>query len=148
MIDSKVALVTGGSRGIGRATCVELAKVGYAVMVNYHENVGAAEETRKMIEQVGVEVDVCQGDVAARSHRDLLVGFTLERFGRIDLLVNSAGIAPPVRHDILETPEDLFDQVLNVNLRATYFMTQRVANTMIELNKAGLIEGGTIVNLG
>ncbi len=147
MTDSKVALVTGGSRGIGRATCIELAKSGYAVMINYHENIGAAEETRKLLEELGADVDVCQADVAARSHRDLLVGFTLERFGRIDMLVNSAGIAPSVRHDILETPEELFDQILNVNLRATYFMTQRVANAMIELNKSGTIDGGTIVNI-
>jgi len=147
MTDNKVALVTGGSRGIGRATCVELAKVGYNVLINYHENMGAAEETQKMVEDIGVDVDVCQADVAASSHRDLLVGFTLERFGRIDMLVNSAGIAPPVRHDILETPEDLFDHILNVNLRATYFMTQRVANTMIDLNKSGTIKGGTIVNI-
>ncbi len=147
MTDRKVALVTGGSRGIGRATCIELAKVGYAVMINYHENIGAAEETLGLVEKLGVDVDVCQADVAARSHRDLLVGFTLERFGRIDMLVNSAGIAPSVRHDILETPEELFDQILNVNLRATYFMTQRVANAMIELNSLGTIEGGTIVNI-
>jgi len=147
MTDSKVALVTGGSRGIGRATCIELAKVGYAVLINYHENIGAAEETRRMVEEIGVDVDVCQADVAAPSHRDLLVGFTLERFGRIDMLVNSAGIAPPIRHDILETPEKSFDHILNVNLRATYFMTQRIANTMIDLKKSGTIKGGTIVNI-
>jgi len=61
--------------------------------------------------------------------------------------VNSAGIAPPVRHDILETPEESFDHILNVNLRATYFMTQRIANTMIDLRRSGTIDGGTIVNI-
>jgi len=145
--DNKVALVTGGSRGIGRATCLELAKVGYTVMINYHENLGAAEETLKNVEELGAVADICQGDVSAPSHRDLLVGFTLERFQRIDLLVNCAGIAPPQRYDILETPEESFDRILNVNLRAPYFMTQRVANSMIDLHKSGTIDGGAIVNI-
>jgi len=144
---NKVALVTGGSRGIGRATCLELAKVGYAVMINYHDNLSAAEDTLKRIEELGGTADVCQADVAAPSHRDLLVGFTLERFERIDLLVNCAGIAPPTRFDILETPEESFDRILRVNLKAPYFMSQRVANTMIDLQKSGTITGGAIVNI-
>ncbi len=147
MTDKKVALVTGGSRGIGRATCIELAKVGYTVLINYHENLEAAEETRKAVETCGAEAEICQADVSAKSHRDLLVAFMLERFGRVDLLVNCAGVAPAVRHDILETPEESFDHILSVNLRAVYFMTQRVANAMVGLTESGVIEGGAIVNI-
>lgn len=147
MTDKKVALVTGGSRGIGRATCIELAKVGYTVLINYHENLEAAEETCRAVEACGAEADICQADVSVNSHRDLLVAFTLERFGRVDLLVNCAGVAPSVRYDILETPEDSFDHILNVNLRAVYFLTQRVANAMVELTKSGAIDGGAIVNI-
>ena len=131
MIEQRVALVTGGSRGIGRAICIELAKAGCAVMVNYHENLGAAEETRGLIEDIGAPVDLCQGDIAAKSHRDLIVDFTMRRFGRIDMLVNNAGVAPQVRMDILNTKESSFDNVVGTNLKAPYFLTQRVAREMI-----------------
>jgi len=147
MIDQKVALVTGGSRGIGRAICLELARAGYALLVNFHENIGAAEEVREAVENIGAPVEICQGDVAAKSHRDLLVTFTLERFGRIDLLVNNAGIGQRVRRDILETDEASFDRVLNTNLRAPYVLTQRVAREMIDLVKSNAIERGAIVNV-
>ena len=140
MIEQKVALVTGGSRGIGRAICVELARTGYAILINFNENLGAAEETHQLVEEIGVPVDVCQGDITAKSHRDLVVEFTMERFGRIDFLVNNAGIAPKVRRDILETEEKSFDAILDANLRAPYFLTQRVARQMIELIDSKVID--------
>jgi NAD(P)-dependent dehydrogenase (short-subunit alcohol dehydrogenase family) len=139
--------VTGGSRGIGRAICVELAKAGYAILVNFNENLGAAEQTREQVEQAGAPVDICQADVTARSHRDLLVQFTMERFGRIDLLVNNAGIAPTIRKDILETEEESFDAVLHANLRAPYFLTQCVARKMIDLIESKTIDRAAIVNI-
>jgi len=147
MVAEKVALVTGGSRGIGRAICIELAKNGYAVLINFRSNLGAAEETRQHIEALDVPTDICQGDVSVTSDRDLIVDFALERFGRIDLLVNNAGIAPSTRKDVLETDEATFDRLLNTNLRAPYFMTQRVARAMIDLRDAQAIEGGAIVNI-
>jgi len=121
MIEQKVALVTGGSRGIGRAICLEVAKVGHAVLINFNENLGAAEEAREAVEKIGVPVDICQADVSAKAHRDLLVEFTMERFGRIDLLVNSAGIAPKVRKDILKPKRASFDGVRNTTWRAPTF---------------------------
>ena len=147
MIDQKVALVTGGSRGIGRAICIELAKSAHAILINFNENLGAAEETRQIVEDLGVPVEICQADVCAKSHRDLLVRFTMERFGRIDFFVNNAGVAPEVRKDILETDEESYDFVLNANLRAPYFLTQVVAREMIELIKTGRIEHSHIVNI-
>lgn len=147
MIEQRVALVTGGSRGIGRAICLEAAQAGYAVLINFLENIGAAEETRALVEATGVPAETCQGDVAAKSHRDLLVAFTMEKFGRIDLFVNNAGIAPKVRKDILETEEESYDDVLNTNLRAPYFLTQRVAREMIGLIDSKAIERAAIVNI-
>lgn len=147
MIEQKVALVTGGSRGIGRAICLELANAGYAVLVNFNENLGAAEEIRQKIEEIGIPVEICQADVTARSHRDLLVQFTMERFGRIDLLVNNAGIAPKVRKDILETEEESYDIVLQANLRAPYFLTQCVAREMIGLIESKAIDHAAVVNI-
>jgi NAD(P)-dependent dehydrogenase (short-subunit alcohol dehydrogenase family) len=147
MIEQKVALVTGGSRGIGRAICLELARVGYATLINYNENMDAASKTRQLVEDLGAPAEVCQADIAAASHRDLLVQFTLERFGRIDLLANNAGIAPKARTDILETGQESYDRILGTNLRAPYFLTQRVARTMIDLIESGAIERATIVNI-
>ena len=72
MIKHKVVLVTGGSRGIGRAICLEVAKVGYAVLINFNENLGAAKEAREMVEAIGVPVDICQADVTSKSDRDRL----------------------------------------------------------------------------
>lgn len=147
MKDKPVALVTGGSRGIGRAICVETARAGYDVVINFNENLGAAEETRRLVEQAGGVGETCQADITAKSDRDLLVEFTMDRFGRIDLLVNNAGIAPSVRKDILETEEETFDRILNANLRAPYFVTQRVAREMIELIGAKRIAKAAIVNI-
>lgn len=147
MMDKPVALVTGGSRGIGRAISLELARAGYAILINFNENLDAAEEARQLVEEAGAPVELCQSDVTASSHRELLVQFTLERFGRIDLLVNNAGIAPAVRKDILETEEAVFDAVLNANLRAPYFLTQLVAREMIELIAAQALQRAAIVNI-
>ncbi len=143
----KVALVTGGSRGIGRAICLELARLGYAVVINFNENIAAAEDTREAVEALGVPAETCQGDISANSHRDLMVAFTLESFGRIDLLVNNAGIAPKVRADILDTDEEVFDEILNTNLKAPYFMSQRVANAMVDLRNDNTIDSGIIINI-
>lgn len=147
MTDERVALVTGGSHDMGREICLHLAQVGCAVMVNFNEDLGAASEVRHAVEAQGGVADICQGDLTARSHRDLIVNFTLERFGRIDLLVNNAGVAPAHRKDILETDEENFDRTLDVNLRSTYFLTQRVARRMIGLREQGVIETGTIINI-
>lgn len=147
MIDRKVGLVTGGSRGIGREISVELGRAGYAVLINFNENLDAAEATRELVEKTGTTVDICQADISTPSHRDLLVDFALERFGRIDLLINSAGIAPKVRMDVLDTDPKSFDRILNTNLRAPYFLTQRVAREMISLIQQEAIDGGAIVNI-
>ncbi len=147
MAEELVALVTGGARGIGRAICLELARSGYSIVINFNENFGAAEETRQLVEKAGGKGELCQGDIAARSHRDLIVAFTMERFGRIDLLVNNAGVAPAVRKDILETEEESFDHILDVNLKAPYFLTGRVAREMVYLRESGAIERAAIINI-
>ncbi len=147
MVTEKVALVTGGSRGIGRAICLELARAGYAVLINFHKDLGSAEQTRQEIEAFHVPVDICQADVSVTADRELMIEFALERFGRIDLLVNGAGIAPAVRKDILETDEATFDRILHTNLRAPYFLAQRVARVMIDLLEARAIDRPAIVNI-
>lgn len=147
MIDIPVALVTGGSRGIGRGIAIELATSGYAILIHYNTNLDAAESARGEIERAGGIAEICPADLAHAPHRDSLLDFTLETFGRIDLLVNNAGIAPPERLDMLETTEDNFDTVLNTNLRGPFFLTQRVAQIMINQLAEKQIERATIVNI-
>jgi 3-oxoacyl-[acyl-carrier protein] reductase len=145
---SKVAIVTGGGRGIGRGIVLALAAQGWAVTVNYRGNAAAAQETADLAAEAGGEALLVQADIGTVKDRDRLVGATLDRFGRIDLLVNNAGMAPRVRTDILQTGEDSYDEVMAVNLKGPFFLTQRVANAMIELGREGIVEQPTIVNIG
>ena len=147
MIDQKIALVTGGSRGIGRAISTELARDGYAVMINYHVDVGQAEKTREAIEKAGGTAEICQADVSAPSHRDLLVNFTLEHYGRIDLLVNNAAVASEPGVDLLENDVETFNQILATNLAGPFFLSQRVAKLMIAVPDDQRSSPPTIVNI-
>jgi 3-oxoacyl-[acyl-carrier protein] reductase len=137
----RVAIVTGGSRGIGRGIAVALAAEGFDVVVNYAKNSAAAEEVKREIEGRGVHALLMRGDVSVAGDRQRIVEETLGAFGRIDLLVNNAGIAPEVRADILEASEESFDRLIDVNLKGPYFLTQLVAREMV---KRG---AGKIVNI-
>src|SRR5262245_57211393 len=139
-----VALVTGGSRGIGRGVCLELARAGYAVAVNYAGNFAAAQETQALIGS-DVETLLCQADVGAAADRERMVDEVLARWDRIDVLVNNAGITSVGRRDILEATEESWDRVLAVNLKGPYFLTQRVAREMVRL--AEILVRPTIVNI-
>ncbi len=125
-----VALVTGGSRGIGRGICLELAKQGYAMAINFAGNIQAAHETQQLMGEQ-VETLLCQADVGRLPDRDRMVDDILARWGRIDVLVNNAGITSVGRKDILEATEESWDQVFAVNLKGPYFLSQRVANEML-----------------
>jgi NAD(P)-dependent dehydrogenase (short-subunit alcohol dehydrogenase family) len=146
-VKKPVALVTGGSRGIGRGISLELGKHGYLVIVNYEKNLDAAQAAHDEIKKAGGEADILQGNVGEPSHRDLMLSFILDTYGRIDLLVNNAGIAPKVRADILETGEDSFDHLMDVNLKGPFFLTQAVANAMLSLIADKAIDRGTIVTV-
>jgi 3-oxoacyl-[acyl-carrier protein] reductase len=130
--ERRAAIVTGASRGIGRGIAVALAGVGYDVVVNYASNVVAAEEVRGLIEGLGRRAVLVKADVSSAGDRRLLVEETLGALGRIDLLVNNAGVAPDVRADLLEASEESFDRLININLKGPYFLTQLVARQMIK----------------
>jgi NAD(P)-dependent dehydrogenase (short-subunit alcohol dehydrogenase family) len=132
-----VSLVTGAGRGIGRGIAVELARLGHALVINYAGNARAADECLQLVRGAGGDGITVQADVSAPSDRDRLVSATLDAFGRIDLLVNNAGIAPSVRADILEASEESFDQLVAVNLKGPYFLTQRIAHQMIRQVESG-----------
>ncbi len=131
-----VALVTGGSRGIGRAIALALADEGHDIVVNYAQNSAAADEVCHLILAKGASAVAVQAEISDDSARRHLLDQTLARFGRVDLLVNNAGVAPAVRADILEATADSFDRVIGINLKGPYFLTQLVANRMIEQIKS------------
>lgn len=129
--DKPTALVTGASRGIGRGIALALAREGFNIAINYAQNRSAAEEAKAQIESLGVQSTIIQADISAPAERKRLVDQTVQAFGRIDLLVNNAGVAPNVRADILEASEESFDRLININLKGPYFLTQLVARQMI-----------------
>lgn len=137
-----MALVTGASRGIGRAIAIELARVNYDVMINYAANSDAADEACAAVRAAAANEDArvatCRANVAAASDRENLLKKTREQFGRLDFLVNNAGIAPEKRIDLLDATVESFDQVIGVNLKGPYFLTQAVARWMIEQQSSGI----------
>lgn len=147
MIEKPTALITGASRGIGRAIALEMAGQGYAVAVNYLRSRENADEVVQQISAAGGQAVAVQGNVGLRDDREAMVNKTLEQFGRLDLLVNNAGITSPGRKDLLEATEDNWDVVFDTNLKGAFFLAQRAANEMVSLIAAGSIPRGTIVNV-
>jgi NAD(P)-dependent dehydrogenase (short-subunit alcohol dehydrogenase family) len=144
----RVALVTGASRGIGRAIAIELGRIRYDVLINYRANAAEAERTLEEVKVVGARGDTFGADVGNDDDRQRLVTHTRERFGRLDLLVNNAGIAPEKRMDLLETSMESFDRLLNVNLKGPFFLSQLVARWMIEQKDSIHDYAPAIVNIG
>lgn len=132
MSASLVALVTGAGRGIGRGIAIELARLGWAIVINYAGNAEAAGECLKLVQEAGGDGVTVQADISVPEDRESLVDTTLDVYGRIDLLVNNAGVAPTVRADLLEAGEESFDRMIGINLKGPYFLTRRVARQMID----------------
>jgi len=155
MNDRPAAIVTGASRGIGKAIAQELASVGYDLVINYFDfapdgspDDSKAEQTRKQIEGLDARCAILRGDVSSSNDRKVLVEFAGSRFGRCDMLVNNAGVAPARRADILEATEQSFDRVMGINLKGPYFLTQLVAGWMIEQTKLCPQRQFRVVNIG
>ncbi len=127
----RAALVTGASRGIGRAIALALGARGWAVIVNYRGSAEAAAEVTAAIESSGGRACAVQADISRADDRERVVLAALEAYGRIDLLVNNAGMAPRQRVDLLDLGEDSYDEIMAVNLKGPFFLTQRVAHQMI-----------------
>lgn len=144
-----VALVTGGSRGIGLAITYRLLADGYCVQV-----LGTRATPPALADELSGNDNLgyTSGDVAEPEVHRRFVETTLERWGRIDLLVNNAGVAPSVRADLLEMSPESYDRVLGINLRGPLFLIQLVAQSMIELRggppEPGARPTGVIVNIG
>lgn len=134
----KYALVTGGSRGIGRASCLKLAEMGYAILVNYKGNKEAAEETARIVKEKGVDAEVLNFDVASKEDVQNVLGGWMDanKEAIIEVLVNNAGI----RQDtlLMSMTDDQWDSVLNTSLQGMYHVTKQVLNPML-MNRYGRI---------
>ncbi len=135
MTNKRVALVTGAARGIGNGIALQLAKDGYNIAIMDVLKESDVEENIDQVRKAGAEVLYVNGDITSAKSREEVVSKTIDKFGRIDTLVNNAGVGPKVRMDILETTEESFDFVTGINLKGTFFLTQLVANKMIGFTK-------------
>jgi len=135
---NQVALVTGASRGIGRGIALELARLGFNLVINYAANATAAKRTaaeclvKAKAARKKIRAEICQADISKSSDRKKLIEFTRKKFGRLDLLVNNAGVAPDVRADVLDASEESFNRLIAINVKGPYFLTQLAAKWMIE----------------
>ena len=144
-MEGKVALVTGGSRGIGRAICLELARRGAAVAVNFAGNEAAAQETAEACRALGAQAEIFRADVADPAACEELVKAVKERFGQVDILVNNAGIT---RDGLLMTAKaEDFDQVLDTNLRGAYFCMKAAAKLMMRQRYGRIVNLSSVVGL-
>jgi NAD(P)-dependent dehydrogenase (short-subunit alcohol dehydrogenase family) len=150
-----VAIVTGASRGIGKAIAIELAGLGFDVVINHYDFTSdgrpdetAAQKTSSDIAAKGARCLVLRTDVSSDADRTALVKAVKDEFGRCDMLVNNAGVAPLKRADLLEATEASFDRVLSINLKGPYFLTQMLAKWMIEQKKQYPDRSYRIVNIG
>ena len=136
-LESKVAIVTGGSGGIGEAICLRLAKEGAKIVINYRSHPDKAKDTKQKIEQAGSEAHIIQADLGKADEIDNLVKESIDRFGKVDILVNSAGLER--RADFWDVTEADYDLVMNVNLKAVFFTTQAIVKHFMATNSKGRI---------
>lgn len=144
---NKVALVTGGSRGIGFGIATELAKNGFNLAINGMRSEAHVADALNKLKDFGVDVIYCQANVSSSTERENMLGQIEAHFKRLHVLVNNAGKAPNERRDILEATEESFDDVVFTNLKGPYFLTQKVANRMIDQKKTDNTFSGCIINI-
>jgi NAD(P)-dependent dehydrogenase (short-subunit alcohol dehydrogenase family) len=139
LLKSKIALVTGASKGVGRGIALEMAKAGCDVAVNYNHDEAGALATVNEIVRLGKRAVAVAGDVSRRAHIDRMFQQVLEAFGRLDILVNNAGIQ--TWKPLMELSEEDWDRVLATNLKGSFLCTQAAAKLM-------QTDGGAIINIG
>lgn len=150
-MSKKVALVTGGGRGIGFGICEKLAADGFNLVLSGRSDVSKVADSVQALEEMGAEVLYCSGDVSSAADRAAMLAEIKERFGRLDVLVNNAGVAPKVRADILDeenATEEGFEWIMKINLQGPYFLTQACAKWMVEQKQADDSFAGCIINVG
>ncbi len=145
-LDGKVALVTGGSRGIGQAICLMYASEGASVVVNYTKGAAEAEAVVTEIQAMGGRAIAVQADVSQRAQVKKMVAATIKAFGRLDILVNNAGILIPT--NLMETTDEQWDSVMDVNLKGPFICMQEASKPMIKQGGGRIISTSSISGLG
>lgn len=140
MTSKKTAIVTGAGQGIGRGIALELAKndfnvVGIDVIYQPENKEKGLFEVKERVAELGVDFLPVYGDISNLQDNENIIQKTLEKFGRINVLVNNAGVAPKQRLDVLETSPESYDRVMTINARGPFFLTQKVAKQMIQQHK-------------
>jgi 3-oxoacyl-[acyl-carrier protein] reductase len=143
----RVAFITGGSRGIGYGIALQLAEARFDIAINGIRSPEAVAEAIEKLKGFGGDVIYCRGDVASSEARARMINEIKQHYGSLHVLVNNAGIAPKERKDILEATEESFTHLLATNLQGPYFLTQAVANWMIEQQQQNNGFKGCIVNV-
>jgi len=143
----RTALITGGSRGIGFGIALQLAENGFDLAVNGTRLADDVKEAVKKLKGFGHDVIYCRGNISSSTDRENIIRQVKKNYGKLDVLVNNAGVAPKERKDILDATEESFDDVISTNLKGTYFLTQKVANWMIEQKKNDPEFKGCIINI-
>ena len=127
-----VALITGGSRGIGLGIAKELATAGFNLAINGVRPEKSVKPVLKELKETGVKVIYAQGNIAKKEDRQKIFQKVIAEFGHLNVLVNNAGVAPRERKDILEASEEIYDEVMDINLKGPYFLTKLFANHMVD----------------
>jgi 3-oxoacyl-[acyl-carrier protein] reductase len=143
--DGRVAIVTGGGRGIGRAVAVRLAREGAQVAISYRSNDAAAEEAAEEVREAGVRCEIFKGDVAEPGDVKALFDGVTEEFGRVDILVNNAGVTRD--NLMMRMKEEEFDEVLRTNLKGTYLCTRAAMRPMVRARWGRLVNVSSVVGL-
>ena len=144
-MSEKLALVTGGSRGIGRACALKLAQAGYDVVINYAGNAEAAQKTVEDIKALGVEAEAYRFDVSNQTEVDENIEKIVAKYGRIDILVNNAGIT---RDDLfIRMTEDKWSAVINTNLNSAFYVTKPVVKVMMKQRNGAIVNTTSVVGV-
>jgi len=147
-MNAKTALITGGSRGIGRGIVLALVERGWQVGFSYNKGAEAAADVLRIVEQFSGKACAVQADICRTADRQRLLDSVFEVYGALDLLVNNAGMGPRQRVDLLEMGETSYDEVMATNLKGPFFLTQETARRMIAQLKLGQVQQPMIINIG
>jgi NAD(P)-dependent dehydrogenase (short-subunit alcohol dehydrogenase family) len=144
---NKIAFITGGTRGIGFGVALAFGKAGFDLAVNGMRNEGEVTDALEELRNLGVYVAYFQGNVAVREDRQAMLDKILSHFGSVNVLVNNAGIAPRERADILHAKEEIWDEVMEINLKGPYFLTQLFANYFVKKKVENPLFEASIINI-
>lgn len=144
---NKIAFITGGTRGIGFGIAVALGKAGFDLALNGMRNEGEVADALEKVRKLGVNVAYFQGNIAVKEDRQAMFDNILSHFGAVNVLVNNAGIAPRERSDILHAKEEIWDEVMEINLKGPYFLTQLFASYFVEMKLKNPLFDATIINV-